>query len=190
MQVILLESIRKLGNMGDVVTVKNGYARNWLLPQRKALRATEDAMKEFEAQKASLKAQDDKKKEEAVKAAEKMKDYNVVIIRTAGDMGQLYGSVTPRNVADFLTNEGFSVTRHAVAIPHPIKELGVHEAFVTLHSDITAKVFINVALTDAEAKTQLKNYLAEAGGSRATAKTSEVNEPTEAEPEDNSEKAE
>ncbi len=158
MEVILLQSIRKLGQMGDVVNVKNGFARNWLIPQKLAARATEDAKKAFEAKKEALHQEDAKKLEAAKEMAGKLENFNTIIIRTAGDMGQLYGSVTPRNVADALKEKGFNVSRHDVAIPNPIKELGVYEVQIHLHANIEVSVLVNVALSDSEAGVQLKRF--------------------------------
>ena len=145
MQVILLERIRSLGQMGDVVSVKDGYARNFLLPQGKALRATEANAAVFESQRAQLETRNLEKKNEATDVGERLNGENFVVIRQAGDTGQLYGSVSTRDIAEVLTAGGFSTDRRQVALAQPIKELGLHEVEVALHPEVDVKVTINVA---------------------------------------------
>ena len=136
MQVILLERIGRLGQMGDVVNVKNGYARNFLLPQKKALRATEENLARFETNRAQLEARDLELKKEAEAVAAKLKGKSFIVIRQAGDTGQLYGSVTPRDIAEIVTAGGFSIDRRQIVIDRPIKTLGVHATKVALHPEV------------------------------------------------------
>lgn len=156
MEVILTERIQKLGNIGDVVTVKDGFARNFLLPGRKAVRATEGAKKQFEADRARLEAESAAKKVEAEKVGKTLDGKVVIVVRQAGDSGQLYGSVTSRDVAAALTKEGFSVSRQQVVINTVIKELGLHDVEVHLHGDVLVSVRVNVALSIEEAHAQLQ----------------------------------
>jgi large subunit ribosomal protein L9 len=156
MQVILLERIAKLGQMGDTVRVRDGYARNFLLPKGKALRATETNHKQFEDQRAQLEARNLELKKEAEAVAEKMNGHVIVVIRQAGERGQLYGSVSTRDVADALTEDGFSVARTQVTLNAPIKNLGLTEVPVRLHPEVEANVTVNVARTDDEAKRQAR----------------------------------
>lgn len=156
MQVILLERIPKLGQMGDVVRVRTGYARNYLLPQRKALRATEANRKLFESQRAQLEARNLELKSEAEGVATRMDGQTVVMIRSAGERGQLYGSVSTRDIAEALTEAGFSVSRSQVVLDTPIKNLGVAEVPVRLHPEVEAHVKINVARTAEEAERQAR----------------------------------
>jgi large subunit ribosomal protein L9 len=156
MQVILLERIGRLGQMGDVVNVKDGYARNYLLPQKKALRATEENRKVFEGNRAQLEARNLKLKKEAESVASKLEGKTFVVIRTAGDTGQLYGSVSGRDVAEVVTAGGFSVDRRMVNLTTPIKSLGMHSAGIQLHPEVAVKVVLNVARTDEEAFRQAR----------------------------------
>ena len=135
MQVILLERIGRLGQMGDVVTVKDGYARNFLLPQKKALRATADNLKRFEKDRAQLEARDLELKKEAEAIATKLAGKTFLAIRQAGDTGQLYGSVTPRDIAELVTAGGFSVDRRQIVLDRPIKTLGLQPTRVALHPE-------------------------------------------------------
>ena len=157
MQVILLERIEKLGQMGDVVTVKPGYARNYLLPQRKALRATKDNLSYFDNQRAQLEAANLARRSEAESVAGKMSDVSVVIIRQAGDSGQLYGSVSGRDVAEALTEAGYTVERRQVAIDKPIKTLGLFNLALALHPEVKVQVTVNVARSADEAELQAKH---------------------------------
>ncbi|SLN21536.1 50S ribosomal protein L9 [Pseudoruegeria aquimaris] len=154
MQVILLERVAKLGQMGDVVDVKAGYARNYLLPQGKALTASEANIAQFEAQKAQLEARNLETKKEAEALAEKLAGQQFVVIRSASDAGALYGSVTPRDVAEVATAEGFSLERKQVVLASPIKELGVHTVSVVLHPEVSVEIELNVARSPEEAELQ------------------------------------
>ncbi|PWE28450.1 50S ribosomal protein L9 [Pararhodobacter marinus] len=154
MQVILLERVAKLGQMGDVVKVRDGFARNFLLPQGKALRATDANKVAFEDQKAQLEARNLETKKEAEALAEKLDGTTYVIIRSASDSGALYGSVTPRDAADAATADGFSIDRRQVVLTAPIKTLGLHTLTVTLHPEVTAEITVNVARSPEEAELQ------------------------------------
>ena len=156
MQVILLERIGRLGQMGDVVTVKNGFARNFLLPQRKALRATDENRKDFEGRRVQLEARNLELKKEAEAVHTKLDGKTFTAIRTAGDTGQLYGSVSARDLADMVTDGGFSIDRRMVTIDNPIKILGLHTAKVQLHPEVQAKITLNVARSSEEAERQAK----------------------------------
>jgi len=154
MQVILLERVAKLGQMGDVVTVKDGYARNFLLPQKKALWASDANVKAFEADKAQLEAQNLETKKEAQAMADRLNGQQFIVIRQASDGGNLYGSVTTRDAADAATEAGFTVERRQVQITTPIKELGIHKVAVTLHPEVDAEIELNVARSEEEAELQ------------------------------------
>ena len=154
MQVILLERIAKLGQMGDVVDVKPGYARNFLLPQGKAMNATEKNVAQFETQKAQLEARNLETKTEAEALAAKLDGQQFVLIRQASDAGALYGSVTPRDAAEIATEEGFSLDRGQVKLDRPIKELGLHSVTAELHPEVSATIQLNVARSTEEADLQ------------------------------------
>ncbi len=154
MQVILLQRIGRLGQMGDVVNVKNGYARNFLLPQKKALRATDDNRKVFESRRAQLEATNLEQKKEAEAVSAKLDGKTFVIIRAAGDTGQLYGSVSTRDIAEAITVGGFTVDRNQVHLDKPIKALGLSPARVQLHPEVTCKVSLNIARSEDEAAKQ------------------------------------
>ncbi|MCG7626696.1 50S ribosomal protein L9 [Epibacterium sp. MM17-32] len=154
MQVILLERVAKLGQMGDVVDVKPGFARNYLLPQGKAQTASDTNIAAFEAQKAQLEARNLETKKEAEALGEKLDGQQFVVIRQASDGGNLYGSVTTRDAADVATEEGFSVDRKQVIIREPIKTLGLHIAEVHLHPEVMVTVELNVARSPEEAELQ------------------------------------
>lgn len=156
MKVILLERIRKLGQMGETVTVKDGFARNYLLPQGKALRANEKNQAHFDAQRAELEARNLELKGEATKVGEKIADETFVAIRQAGDTGQLYGSVSSRDIADTICENGIQIDRNQILLNRPIKVLGVHEVLVSLHPEVEVKVNINVARTEEEAERQAR----------------------------------
>jgi large subunit ribosomal protein L9 len=156
MQVILLERIGRLGQMGDVVNVKDGYARNFLLPMKKALRATEINRKLFEKDRVQLEARNLELKKEAEAINAKLDGKTFTAIRTAGDTGQLYGSVSGRDIAELMTNGGFSVNRNQVALDTPIKTLGLHKATIQLHPEVTSKVILNVARSADEAERQAR----------------------------------
>jgi len=154
MQVILLERVAKLGQMGDVVAVKDGYARNFLLPQGKALRASDANIKGFEERKAQLEARNLETKQEAEALATKLDGQQFIVIRSASDSGALYGSVTPRDAAEVATAEGFSVDRKQVTVARPIKDLGLHNMTVVLHPEVSIEIEINVARSIEEAELQ------------------------------------
>jgi large subunit ribosomal protein L9 len=156
MQVILLERIGRLGQMGDVVTVKDGFARNFLLPQGKALRATEANRKRFERDRAQLEARDLELKSEAQAVSVKLDGQSFTVIRQAGDTGQLYGSVSTRDIAAAITEGGFSIERKQVMLDRPIKTLGLHELRISLHGEVEPRVVINVARSADEATRQAR----------------------------------
>ncbi len=156
MQVILLERIGRLGQMGDVVNVKNGYARNFLLPQKKALRATKENLARFEANRSQLEARDLELKKEAEAVAAKLGGKSFIAIRQAGDTGQLYGSVTTRDIAETITAGGFTVDRRQIVLDRPIKALGLHPTRIALHPEVIVQVSLNVARTEEEAERQAR----------------------------------
>ncbi len=154
MQVILLERVAKLGQMGEVVAVKTGYARNFLLPQGKALRASKANVSAFADQKSQLEANNLETRSEAEAAAEKLDGEMFTVIRSASDAGSLYGSVTTRDAADAATEAGFTVDRKQVALARPIKELGLHGVHISLHPEVRAEITLNVARSQEEAALQ------------------------------------
>ena len=154
MQVILMERVAKLGQMGDVVDVKSGYARNYLLPQGKALTASKDNIAQFETQKAQLEARNLETRKEAEDLASRLDGQTFIVIRSASDSGALYGSVTPRDAADVASEGGFSVDRKQITSLKPIKELGLHEMGVRLHPEVSATIVLNVARSAEEAELQ------------------------------------
>ena len=154
MQVILMERVPKLGQMGDVVDVRPGFARNYLLPQGKALTASKQNIANFEAQKAQLEARNLESKKDAEELAMRMDGQSFVVIRSASDAGALYGSVTPRDAADVATENGFSVDRKQIVQVSPIKELGLHEMEVRIHPEVSATIIMNVARSLEEAELQ------------------------------------
>lgn len=154
MEVVLLERVEKLGQMGEVVRVKDGYARNYLLPQRKALRATKDNMARFEKERAQLEATNLQRRAEAEKVAAKMTDVSVTILRNASETAALYGSVSSRDVADALTAAGYSVDRTQVALDRPYKTLGMHKVRIALHPEVSIEATVNIARSQAEAEQQ------------------------------------
>jgi large subunit ribosomal protein L9 len=154
MQVILLERVAKLGQMGEVVKVRDGYARNFLLPQGKALRANDANMKRFETEKAQLEARNLETRKEAEALGARLDGSKFVILRSASDTGALFGSVTPRDVADAATAGGFSLDKRQVEMNRPIKDLGLHDVEVHLHPEVTVTVTLNVARTAEEAELQ------------------------------------
>ena len=156
MQVILLERIGRLGQMGDVVNVKDGFARNFLLPQGKALRATKANRERFEKERAQLEARNLELKSEAGAVAEKLQGKSFIIIRQAGDSGQLYGSVTTRDISAAVTEGGFSIERRQVMLDRPIKTLGLHEIRIGLHAEVEPHVTVNVARSPDEAARQAR----------------------------------
>ncbi|HSG37438.1 MAG TPA: 50S ribosomal protein L9 [Paracoccaceae bacterium] len=154
MDVILLERVAKLGQMGEVVKVKDGYARNFLLPQGKALRANASNIAKFEADKAQLEARNLETRKEAESLAGKLDGQTFIVIRSASDGGALYGSVTPRDAADAATEAGFTVDRKQVVLTAPIKDLGIHTVAVVLHPEVTVSISLNVARSAEEAELQ------------------------------------
>jgi large subunit ribosomal protein L9 len=156
MQVILLERIGRLGQMGDVVNVRDGFARNFLLPQGKALRATKDNMQEFQKRRVQLEARNLELKKEAESVAAKLDGKRFTAIRQAGDTGQLYGSVSTRDIADVVKAGGFTIDRRQVVLEKPIKTLGIHAVKIALHPEVVVKVGINVARSQDEAERQAR----------------------------------
>ncbi|MBH9982256.1 50S ribosomal protein L9 [Bartonella sp. B10834G6] len=154
MDVILLERIARLGQMGDTVSVKDGFARNFLFPQGKALRANEANKKKFENERAQLEARNLERKSEAQQVADKLDGKTFVVIRSAGETGQLYGSVSTRDIADVITADGFSIIRTQVELNHPIKSIGLHNVAVNLHPEVQVNVTINIARSAEEAERQ------------------------------------
>ena len=161
MEVILLEHIEKLGKMGDKVNVKNGYARNYLLPQKKALRATEANLAVYEKQKAELEAHNQQLRADADKLAEALKGFAAVLIRQAAETGQLYGSVTIRDIAAAIKEAGYSIERRQVYLEKAIKDLGVYQVKLNLHPEVSQTILVNVARTEDDAKKQAKAFSAE-----------------------------
>ncbi len=156
MEVVLLERVEKLGQMGDVVTVKNGYARNFLLPQKKALRASKENLAVFETQRAQLEADNLKRREEASAVGEKLDGQSVILIRAASESQQLYGSVSTQDIAKSVTGAGFTVDRKQIVMDKVLKTLGLHEVKVRLHPEVTVTVTVNIARSDEEAEIQAR----------------------------------
>lgn len=156
MEVILLERVERLGQMGEVVTVKDGFARNFLLPQKKALRATDSNKAVFEADRARLEAENLERKTEAEKVAASMAELKVVMIRAAGESGQLYGSVSSRDLAEAVADAGVTISRSQVVLDRAIKTLGLHEVVVRLHPEVAVTVTVNIARSEDEAQTQFE----------------------------------
>ena len=156
MKIVLLERVEHLGAMGDVVEVKPGFARNFLLPQEKALRATEANMARFEAQREALEKRNEERRAQAEDSAKGVDGESFVLIRQAGESGQLYGSVTARDIADAVTESGSKIGRSQVILDQPIKDLGVHEVRVRLHPEVIVTVSINVARSEDEAERQAR----------------------------------
>jgi len=154
MQVILLERVGKLGQMGDVVTVRDGHARNFLLPQGKALRATKANIERFEHERAQIEARNLELRKEAEQVAAKLDGQTFVVIRQSSDTGQLYGSVSTRDIANLVSESGFSVSRSQVLLDRPIKTLGLHQVRIQLHADVDIFVTLNVARSQDEADLQ------------------------------------
>ena len=158
MEVILLEHVNKLGKMGDKVTVKNGYARNYLLPTKKALRANEANVAVYERQKAELEAHNKSLLDNATKQAEDLQGFKIVLIRQAAETGQLYGSVSIRDIAAAMKEAGKNVERRFISLERPIKDLGVYKVSINLHPEVSQTILVNVARTEDEAKKQENNY--------------------------------
>lgn len=173
MEVILLESVEKLGNVGDVVNVKNGYARNFLIPQGKVLRATNENKKEFEARKAEIEKKNAEKREAAEKEAKKIEGKFVTIIRQAGEDGRLYGSVSSRDIAEGIVGLGFEVKRSQISLNQPIKYVGVHVEKLVLHAEVIVDINVNVARSEDEAEQAKKDFL-NPKGSKQEEKTEEA----------------
>ncbi len=161
MDVILLERVEKLGQIGDVVSVKSGFARNYLLPRRKALRATKQNVANFENQRSQYEVQNLERRKEADTIAGKMEGLELIIIRQASESGQLYGSVAARDVSNGVTNAGYTIDRRQVEMPGPIKTLGMHYSRVVLHPEVLVTVRVNVARSEEEAATQTAGRKAE-----------------------------
>ena len=158
MEVILLEHVNKLGRMGDKVTVKTGYARNYLLPTKKALRATAENLALYEKKKAELEAHNKGLFENATKKAEELQGFKVVLIRQAAETGQLYGSVTIRDIAVSIKEAGQNIERRFIYLERPIKDLGIYQVKLNLHPEISQNILVNIARTDDEARKQENNY--------------------------------
>lgn len=155
-ELILLERVEKLGQMGQVVKVRPGYARNFLLPQKKALRATKDNLTYFEKQRAQLEAVNLSRKSDAEEVASKLNGLTVVLVRQAGESGQLYGSVSARDISDAVTAAGFTITRGQVVLDKAIKTLGLYPLRVSLHPEVSVQITANVAQSVEEAEMQAK----------------------------------
>jgi large subunit ribosomal protein L9 len=155
MQVILMQRIENLGQMGDVVRVKPGFARNYLLPQKKAMRATKDNLARFESQRAQLEAENLEQRKEAERVGKDLDGMTVTLIRQAGESGQLYGSVTSRDIAEAVTAKGVTIARGQVDLGAVIKVLGMHKVRIRLHPEVVVHVTANVARSDEEAKIQI-----------------------------------
>jgi len=156
MKIVLLERVENLGVIGDVVTVRNGYARNWLLPQGKALRATDQNLRRFAVQRAEIERRNAETREAAAQAGERLEGKSFTLLRQAGDSGQLYGSVSARDVADAAEAAGFVVPRAAVVLDKPIKTIGLHPLRVRLHPEVSVAITVNVARSAEEAERQAK----------------------------------
>ena len=159
MEVILLERISRLGQMGDTVKVKDGYARNFLLPKGKALRANEANRKKFEGQRVQLEARNLERKTEASGIAQKLDGKSFIVVRSAGETGQLYGSVSTRDIADLLTAEGFSVARNQVELNQPIKAIGLTNVAILLHPEVEVTISLNIARSADEAERQSRGEM-------------------------------
>ena len=160
MKIILLEKIEKLGQLGDVVNVKNGYARNFLLPKAKALRATDDNLKYFESKSVEIRKKNDKEMASAAKLSESINNKTFVVIRQAGENGQLFGSVTTRDIANILSDDGIpEITRNHVSLVEPIKALGIVDVRIDLHPEVSVIIKLNIARTTEEADLQEKGPL-------------------------------
>jgi large subunit ribosomal protein L9 len=156
MEVILLERITKLGQMGETVKVRDGYARNYLLPLGKALRANAANKTRFESERATLEARNLERKSEAQKVAEKLDGKSFIVVRSAGETGQMYGSVAARDIVEILSNEGFTIARNQVELNNPIKAIGLHKVELHLHAEVAVAIELNVARSAEEAERQSK----------------------------------
>jgi large subunit ribosomal protein L9 len=155
-ELILLERVEKLGQMGQLVKVKPGFAHNYLLPQKKALRATKENLADFESQRAQLEANNLHRKSEATEIASKLEGLSVVVIRQAGESGQLYGSVSARDIAEAVSEAGFTIEKRQVVLERPIKTLGLHSVRIVLHPEVPVGITANVAQSAEEAEMQAK----------------------------------
>lgn len=169
MEVILLERIERLGQMGDVVNVKNGYARNYLLPQKKALRKTKDNMAFFESKRKEYEARNLKMKEDAESLAKKLDGLSVVIVRQAAETGQLYGSVTMRDICEAVRDAGFHIERSQIVLNQPFKNLGIFDVKLSLHPDVAQTVRVNIARSEEEAKRATQKKTSKASKAEKTA---------------------
>ncbi|HEX4111143.1 MAG TPA: 50S ribosomal protein L9 [Stellaceae bacterium] len=178
MDLILLERVENLGQMGQVVKVRPGFARNFLLPQKKALRATKDNLAYFDKQRAQLEVQNLKRKGEAEQISAKLDGISVVIVRQAGESGQLYGSVSARDIADAVTAAGFTITRGQIVLDKPIKALGLYKTRVVLHPEVSVSITANIAQSPEEAEMQAKGVdplqLAQEAAARETREAAEA----------------
>ncbi|MBL0848540.1 MAG: 50S ribosomal protein L9 [Candidatus Liberibacter ctenarytainae] len=157
MELILLDNITNLGPMGKIVKVKNGYARNYLLPFKKALRATKENREYFESQRSALEAQSLKVKSQFEQLSQSINGKDFVIVRAAGDSGHLYGSVSPHDISILLADEGFDIHRGKIQLISPIKSIGIHDVVILLHPNVSAKIKINIARSTEEAMIQAKS---------------------------------
>ena len=173
MEIILLERVEKLGLMGDKVTVKPGFARNYLLPKKMALRATKENIAYFETQKNHLEADNLKHRKEAEKVGAKMQKLELIMIRQAGEGDQLYGSVSANDIMKSLSEQGFTVNRNQIVLDNPIKMLGLYQARINLHPEVSVEISLNVAKSEEEAKAQKEAALAEAAAPAAEEKAEE-----------------
>ncbi|XWO13781.1 50S ribosomal protein L9 [Candidatus Hepatincola sp. Pdp] len=171
MEVILLEKVAKLGNVGDIVLVKSGYARNYLIPNQKCLRATESNKKIFEEKKAHIEAENLTKRNEAETILTKIANFEVVMVKKAGESGHLYGSVKPQDIAICLNENNFNIDKKQIEILSPIKTLGISKILVKLHPEISTHILLNVARSNDEAISQMKEYL-QADSKKSTKETS------------------
>ncbi|MGI8704572.1 MAG: 50S ribosomal protein L9 [Sphingomicrobium sp.] len=185
MEVILLERVEKLGGIGDVVHVKNGFARNYLLPNKKALRANEANRKVFEANRARIEAENADKRSAAQKESKSVDGKTVKLIRQASNSGQLYGSVSARDIVEALEPEGASVTRSQVVLARPIKSIGMHDVKIALHPEVSVTVHVNVARSPEEAELQAQgiDVIAQMFEEQAAPIAAEELQPQAAEPE-------
>jgi large subunit ribosomal protein L9 len=181
MEVILLERISRLGQMGEVVRVRDGFARNFLLPQGKALRATEANRKQFESQRSQLEARNLERKQEAESVSKKIDGQSFIVIRQAGETGQLYGSVSSRDIAEVMEAGGFTVARNQVALNQPIKTIGLHSVRIALHPEVEVSVTVNVARSKDEADRQAKGEDLTVVQTEAEEEEPEAEEPAETE---------
>ncbi|MGD9639498.1 MAG: 50S ribosomal protein L9 [Alphaproteobacteria bacterium] len=163
MEIILLEKIEKLGSLGDVVKVKTGYARNYLLPQKKALRSSKENIAYFEAQRKHFEALNEGKKTEAEKLAQSLKGLEVVVVRQASETGQLYGSVTIRDIGDALKEKGLKVERKQILLDQPLKVLGLYDVKVSPHSEVSEVIKVNIARSQEDAARQVEEAVKKSG---------------------------